>query len=137
MDEVEQGLAFRGGDPRVGKGLELVGMQMQGLADQERGFRDWIGRAVGEGKLRLDEAADGIADEIDQGEQLAAIAELVGDVEAARRVELILPETGVCSGPAVLQEAGCCGGPAKVDASACCAADESAKKAGASGCGCS
>jgi len=71
-------------------------------------------------------------------EQVRSIAaELAGDVESARRVELILPETGVCSGPAAVQEAGCCGGPAKVDASACCAADESAKKAGASGCGCS
>jgi hypothetical protein len=64
-------------------------------------------------------------------------AELAGDAEAARRVELVLPETGVCSGPATSQEVGCCGGPAKADASACCAADESAKKAGASGCGCS
>jgi hypothetical protein len=72
-------------------------------------------------------------------EQVRSIAaELAGDVEAARRVELTLPETGVCSGPATsLQDAGCCGGPAKADASACCAADESAKKAGASGCGCS
>ena len=32
---------------------------------------------------------------------------------------------------------GCCGGPAKEDTSACCANDEAAKKAGASGCGCS
>ncbi len=71
-------------------------------------------------------------------EQVRSIAaEIAGDVESARRVELILPETGVCSGPATSQEAGCCGGPAKVDVSACCADDESAKKAGTSGCGCS
>jgi len=71
-------------------------------------------------------------------EQVRSIAaELAGDVEAARRVELVLPETGVCNGPGTTQDAGCCGGPAKADASACCAADETAKKAGASGCGCS
>lgn len=71
-------------------------------------------------------------------EQVRSIAaELAGDVEAARRVELVLPETGVCNGPAAAQDGGCCGGPATQDASACCAADETAKKAGASGCGCS
>jgi hypothetical protein len=71
-------------------------------------------------------------------EQVRSIAaELAGDIEAARRVELVLPETGVCSGPGLTETAGCCGGPAKADASACCAADETAKKAGASGCGCS
>ena len=71
-------------------------------------------------------------------EQVRSIAaELAGDVEAARRVELVLPETGVCNGPGTTQDSGCCGGPAKADASACCAADETAKKAGASGCGCS
>lgn len=71
-------------------------------------------------------------------EQVRSIAaELAGDIEAARRVELVLPETGVCNGPGLTESAGCCGGPAKVDASACCVADETAKKAGASGCGCS
>jgi thioredoxin reductase len=71
-------------------------------------------------------------------EQVRSIAaELAGDVEAARRVELVLPETGVCNGPAEAQDGGCCGGPATQDASACCAADETAKKAGATGCGCS
>jgi thioredoxin reductase len=71
-------------------------------------------------------------------EQVRSIAaELAGDIEAARRVELVLPETGVCNGPGTTQDAGCCGGPAKQDASACCVADEAAKKAGASGCGCS
>lgn len=33
-------------------------------------------------------------------------------------------------------ESGCCGGPAVADKSACCVADESAKAAGQSGCGC-
>lgn len=74
-------------------------------------------------------------------EQVRSIAaELAGDKEAAARVELVLPETGVCTrGGVESTEAasGCCGGPAKQEPTACCAADESAKKAGASGCGCS
>jgi hypothetical protein len=71
-------------------------------------------------------------------EQVRSIAaELAGDVEAARRVELELPETGVCNVSASLKDGGCCGGPAKSDASACCASDEAAKQSGASGCGCS
>jgi thioredoxin reductase len=44
-------------------------------------------------------------------------AALAGDWEAARRVELVLPETGVCSGPVVaggsVSEAGCCGAPTR------------------------
>src|SRR5882724_5847405 len=58
------------------------------------------------------------------------VAEIAGDAEAAARVELVLPETGVCSGPgpaAVLAEgdaaAGCCGGPAPEPAAGCCVAD--------------
>lgn len=74
-------------------------------------------------------------------EQVRSIAaDIAGDREAAARVELVLPETGVCTrGGVESAEAvsGCCGGPAKEEASACCAADETAKKAGASGCGCS
>ena len=71
-------------------------------------------------------------------EQVRSIAaELAGDLEAARRVELVLPETGVCNVNASAAGAGCCGGPAKEDASACCVKDETAKKAGAAGCGCS
>jgi hypothetical protein len=39
------------------------------------------------------------------------IAEVAGDREAARRVELVLPETGVCAGPSPEPAAGaCCGG---------------------------
>src|SRR5206468_9290191 len=53
-------------------------------------------------------------------EQVRSIAaELAGDHEAARKVELVLPETGVCSrsiGPA---EAGRCGGPAPAATDAC------------------
>src|SRR5207253_4771227 len=48
-----------------------VGMQVQGLADQEGCFRDRIGRAMGKGELCFDEAADRVADEIDQREKLA------------------------------------------------------------------
>ena len=62
------------------------------------------------------------------------VADIAGDKEAAARVELVLPETGVCSRTPLADAQGCCGGPAKVDASACCAADESAKAAGKSGC---
>jgi thioredoxin reductase len=76
-------------------------------------------------------------------EQVRSVAaHLAGDEEAARRVELCLPETGVCSGPAsrsaapevgasccgpqivtpVLPAAqGCCGKPAAADVAACCA----------------
>jgi hypothetical protein len=72
-------------------------------------------------------------------EQVRSIAaDIAGDREAAERVELVLPETGVCTRASVESDAaGCCGGPAEPDASACCAADEAAKQAGASGCGCS
>ena len=62
------------------------------------------------------------------------VAEIAGDHEAAAKVELVLPETGVCSGPGptvALTEAeaaaGCCGGPAPEPASGCCVADVKAK----------
>jgi hypothetical protein len=78
------------------------------------------------------------------------VAEIAGDHEAAARVELVLPETGVCSGPgpeAALAKsdapasAGCCGGPAPepkaaTDVSGCCVADVKAKQEGKKGCGC-
>ena len=69
------------------------------------------------------------------------VAEIAGDHEAARRVDLVLPETGVCSGPGLvsgLDQAapGCCGGPPAVDDRACCRADEAAKAQGRTGCGC-
>jgi hypothetical protein len=60
-------------------------------------------------------------------EQVRSVAAaLTGDIEAASRVELCLPETGVCSGPAVEAEeesVGCCGpseAPAPASASGCC-----------------
>lgn len=57
-------------------------------------------------------------------EQVRSItAEIAGDHHAAARVELVLPETGVCS---VTRSAdassNCCGGPAKVEQAACCPA---------------
>jgi hypothetical protein len=64
------------------------------------------------------------------------VADIVGDKEAAARVELVLPETGVCSRSPVGEAEACCGGSPKADTSACCAADETAKAEGKPGCGC-
>jgi thioredoxin reductase len=70
------------------------------------------------------------------------VAEIAGDHEAAAKVELVLPETGVCSGPTAVSSsesdtaAGCCGGPAPEPASGCCVADVEAKAEGNKGCGC-
>ncbi len=72
------------------------------------------------------------------------VADIAGDREAADRVELVLPETGVCSGPGPLGDvagvdaaaAGCCGGPAPEPKSGCCVADVEAKAEGKKGCGC-
>ncbi|MBY0320335.1 MAG: NAD(P)-binding domain-containing protein [Reyranella sp.] len=77
------------------------------------------------------------------------VAEIAGDHEAAARVELVLPETGVCSGPGPetnlaeldASAAGCCGGPAPepktaATPSGCCVADVKAKQEGKKGCGC-
>lgn len=64
------------------------------------------------------------------------VAEIAGDHAAARRVDLVLPETGVCSGPAPKQAKGCCDGPAVARADACCITDEVAKDRGKAGCGC-
>jgi N-acetylglutamate synthase-like GNAT family acetyltransferase len=70
----------------------------------------------------------------------SVVGAIAGDLEAADRVELDLPETGVCSasGSATegIGEGSCCGGPAKTEVSACCALDERKKAEGASGCGC-
>ena len=54
------------------------------------------------------------------------VAAIAGDHAAARRVELVLPETGVCSltpGGTRAAEPSCGGGPAPVENSACCAQD--------------
>jgi thioredoxin reductase len=89
----------------------------------------------------------------------SVVAMLSGDVAAAERVELVLPETGVCStdaltgasggsccatpepvstSPAVGAVAsGCCGGPAPSIVDACCSDDAAAKAEGKDGCGCS
>ena len=71
------------------------------------------------------------------------VAEIAGDHDAAAKVELVLPETGVCSGPSpavALSEAetaaGCCGGPVPEPATGCCVADVKAKQEGKKGCGC-
>jgi hypothetical protein len=72
-------------------------------------------------------------------EQVRSImADIAGDREAAERVELVLPETGVCSRPLDISDkaAGCCGGPAPEAADACCQQDAEAKATGARSCGC-
>jgi hypothetical protein len=74
-------------------------------------------------------------------EQVRSIAaDIAGDKEGAERVELSLPETGVCTRGGVdggAAASGCCGGPAPASVDACCAEDANAKVAGKSGCGCS
>ena len=75
-------------------------------------------------------------------EQVRSIAAAIaGDHEAAAKVELVLPETGVCSGPGpavALTEAeaaaGCCGGPPPEPSSGCCVADVKAKAEGKQSC---
>jgi thioredoxin reductase len=70
-------------------------------------------------------------------EQVRSImADLAGDRVAAERVELVLPETGVCSRTLSAAREECCGGPAKDASAACCATDEQAKSKGVAGCGC-
>ena len=70
-------------------------------------------------------------------EQVRSIAaDIAGDRAAAERVELVLPETGVCSRPLAPDAGNCCGGPAIADVDACCVADEKAKQQSKSGCGC-
>ncbi|MDQ0315894.1 hypothetical protein [Amorphus orientalis] len=72
-------------------------------------------------------------------EQVRSIAaHLAGDEEAARRVELELPDTGVCVSDFDAEggTAGCCGG-AVPTADACCHDDAVAKREGRSRCGCS
>ena len=74
----------------------------------------------------------------DRYEQVRSIvADIAGDRESAERVELVLPETGVCSraGRGRLSD-GLLRRPAKANAAACCAADDAAKAKGAIGCGC-
>ena len=70
-------------------------------------------------------------------EQVRSIAaDIAGDREAAGRVELVLPETGVCSRAETPATSACCGGPASAAVDACCADDAKAKQQGKSACGC-
>jgi thioredoxin reductase len=91
-------------------------------------------------------------------EQVRSVVAMIdGDIAAAERVQLVLPETGVCStdlvggnccgtaaeplqlvgvGATAAASAGCCGGPAPAGVEACCADDAEAKAEGAAGCGC-
>jgi thioredoxin reductase len=70
-------------------------------------------------------------------EQVRSIAaDIAGDREAAERVELMLPETGVCNRSAAPGAGQCCGGPAPSDVDACCVDDANARQQGKTGCGC-
>lgn len=72
-------------------------------------------------------------------EQVRSIAAyLTGDIESANRIELQLPETGVCTTgiDSVKFSESCCGGPAPESTDSCCAQDAEAKAAGESGCRC-
>jgi hypothetical protein len=69
----------------------------------------------------------------------SVVAAIAGDIAAADNVELVLPETGVCSSRTANADESasrCCGGPAPERADACCKADAVAKDSGAEGCGC-
>ena len=71
----------------------------------------------------------------------SVVAALAGDLAAADKVQLELPQTGVCStdfvvGAEAAAASACCGGPAKELAAACCALDEQKKSEGEAGCGC-
>ncbi|WP_376703765.1 FAD-dependent oxidoreductase [Mesorhizobium sp. ISC25] len=72
-------------------------------------------------------------------EQVRSVAAAIaGDMVAADNVQLVLPETGVCTVPRIgVADKGCCGGPAPVAVDACCVADAEAKAVGKGGCGCS
>ena len=65
------------------------------------------------------------------------VAELAGDPVAARQVQLVLPETGVCSTDFAEPASQCCGGPAPQHVDACCMLDAASKSEGKAGCGCS
>jgi cation diffusion facilitator CzcD-associated flavoprotein CzcO len=70
-------------------------------------------------------------------EQVRSIAaDIADDREAADRVELVLPETGVCNRSVAPDASGCCGGPAPSAVDACCVADANARQQGKAGCGC-
>ncbi|MGE8944087.1 NAD(P)-binding domain-containing protein [Leptospira interrogans] len=59
------------------------------------------------------------------------VADIAGDKEAAARVELVLPETGVCSrSPVEAAAQGCCGEPPKQEQNVCCATGSRAASPG-------
>jgi thioredoxin reductase len=58
------------------------------------------------------------------------VADIAGDPAAAERVELVLPETGVCNRAAVTDANSCCGGPALSAVDAACVADANASRHG-------
>ena len=60
-------------------------------------------------------------------------AAIAGDLVAADNVQLVLPETGICSTDFAED---CCGGPAPEKDAGCCVADVVAKEQGKAGCGC-
>jgi thioredoxin reductase len=69
----------------------------------------------------------------------SVVAAMAGDMAAADDVNLVLPETGVCTTRPVVaarKAAGCRGGPAPAKVDACCVADAVAKDEGKAGCGC-
>jgi N-acetylglutamate synthase-like GNAT family acetyltransferase/thioredoxin reductase len=79
----------------------------------------------------------------------SVVAALAGDLASADDVQLVLPETGVCSTRPLTGEAqapccgttqpaasACCGGPAPAASDGCCVQDVTAKAAGKAGCGC-
>ncbi len=74
-------------------------------------------------------------------EQVRSVgAAIAGEMKAADAVQLVLPETGVCStraiaGPALVPGGGR-GGPAPVEGDACFVAEVTAKAVGKSGCDC-
>jgi thioredoxin reductase len=71
-------------------------------------------------------------------EQVRSVsAALAGDLIAADDVQVVLPETGICSTHRTdIAAAGCCGGPAPAGVDACCVQDAEAKAATGDGCGC-
>jgi thioredoxin reductase len=67
------------------------------------------------------------------------VADIAGDRDAAERVDLVLPETGVCSVTFNTAEksSACCGGLAPEGSDACCDDGHAGEQAGTAGCGCS
>jgi hypothetical protein len=70
----------------------------------------------------------------------SVVAAIAGDQAAADDVQLVLPETGVCStdlsSPSAGAAPGCCGGPAPAETGACCVRDAEARAETGRGCGC-